>query len=65
MKRVINSTMKEKQIESRRIGILRLELDYELATLHEAIRDEDKEMQKEALHKLEKIRKELIKLDAL
>ncbi|WP_042349080.1 hypothetical protein [Bacillus massiliigorillae] len=62
MKRVMNSVIKTKQIENRRIGILRMELDYELATLHDAIRNNDDDVKKECLQKLEKIRKELIKL---
>lgn len=65
MKRVMNSTIKTKQIESRRVGILRMELDYELATLHEAIRNNDDVLKKDSLQKLEKIRKELIKLGDL
>ncbi|MEH6942777.1 hypothetical protein [Bacillus sp. JJ722] len=65
MKRVMNSTIKTKQIESRRIGILRMELDYELATLHEAIRNNDDNVKRDSLQKLDKIRKELIKLGDL
>lgn len=65
MKRVINSAIKEKQSDNKRVGLLRMELDYELATLHEAVRDENDEMKEKCIKNLERIRKELIKLGDL
>ncbi|WP_050614641.1 hypothetical protein [Bacillus testis] len=65
MKQVMNSTTKAKEYEKKRATVLRMELDYELATLYEAITEKNKEQQKESKAKLEKIRRELIKLQAL
>ncbi|WP_044894061.1 hypothetical protein [Bacillus alveayuensis] len=46
----------------KRIAVLRLELDYELATLYEAMLENDEEKKKECKRKLEKLRQEMIRL---
>lgn len=46
-----------------RIPVLRLELDYELATLYEAILEKNEEKMNECKKKLEKLRQEMIKLE--
>ncbi|MFC0558758.1 hypothetical protein [Halalkalibacter alkalisediminis] len=46
-----------------RIPVLRLEIDYELATLHDAMLDEDLVMIKKTKQRLEKLRQELIQLE--
>ena len=65
MKQVINSAVKAKQSEKNRTAVLRLEMDYELATLFEAIKEKDKQKKMRCKQKLEKIRRELVKLKAL
>ncbi|MCM3160342.1 hypothetical protein KDJ21_022000 [Metabacillus litoralis] len=47
-----------------RIGVLRLELDYELASLYEAMQNKDQKKKIECKQKLEKLRKEWMKLQA-
>ncbi|WP_332693827.1 hypothetical protein [Halalkalibacter lacteus] len=46
-----------------RIPVLRLEIDYELATLHDALLDEDLGVIRQTKQRLEKLRKELILLE--
>jgi hypothetical protein len=46
-----------------RIPVLRLEIDYELATLHDALLDEDLVVIKQTKQRLEQLRKELILLE--
>ncbi|MFC0470575.1 hypothetical protein ACFFHM_08715 [Halalkalibacter kiskunsagensis] len=46
-----------------RIPVLRLEIDYELATLHDALLDEDLVVIKQTKQRLEHLRKELILLE--
>lgn len=65
MKQVMNSVLKAKQIEKYRAAVLRMELDYELATLFDAINENDKQKKAQCKQKLEKIRKELINLAVL
>lgn len=48
----------------KRIPVLRLEIDYELATLHDAIVANDKEAINTCKDKLEGFRQELIRLEA-
>jgi hypothetical protein len=60
MKKVMNG-LKRTEGE-KRIAILRLELDYELATLYEAMMENDEEKKKECKRKLEKLRQEMIRL---
>jgi hypothetical protein len=47
------------------MAYLRLEMDYELATLFEALEEKNEKKMKECKQKLEKIRQELLKLKAL
>ncbi|MGN1401856.1 MAG: hypothetical protein ACI4XL_10170 [Bacillus sp. (in: firmicutes)] len=65
MKQVINSAMKTRQYEKKRTAVLRLEMDYELATLYDAMKDNDFQQKKKSKQKLERIRRELMKLDVL
>ncbi|MFC0274673.1 hypothetical protein ACFFIX_25435 [Metabacillus herbersteinensis] len=46
------------------IGVLRLELDYELATLYDAMQTNDQEKKIESKRKLEKLRKEWMRLQS-
>ncbi|MBT2678417.1 hypothetical protein J7E38_05350 [Bacillus sp. ISL-35] len=64
MKQLINSTRKRNG-ELQRTAVLRLEMDYELATLFDAMTDSDKPKMKECKQKLERIRQELLRLKAL
>ncbi|KIY21222.1 hypothetical protein [Mesobacillus subterraneus] len=64
MKQLINST-RIKSGELQRTAVLRLEMDYELATLFEAMEDSDKPKMMECKQKLERIRQELVRLEAL
>lgn len=64
MKQLINSTRK-KSGEKERTAVLRLEMDYELATLFEAITEKNEVKKKECKKKLENIRQELLRLKAL
>jgi DNA polymerase III delta prime subunit len=48
-----------------RISILRLELDYELAILHEAMLEECAQKMEESKERLREIRHEMIVLEAL
>lgn len=64
MKQLINSTRKRNG-ELQRTAVLRLEMDYELATLYDAMTDSDKPKMKECKQKLERIRQELLRLKAL
>jgi hypothetical protein len=50
------------KIINNRIGVLRLEMDYELATLYEAMQNNDSKKTTECKQKLEKLRKEWMKL---
>lgn len=64
MKQLINSTRKRNG-ELQRTAVLRLEMDYELATLFDAMTESDKPKMKECKLKLERIRQELLRLKAL
>ncbi|MDW2877106.1 MULTISPECIES: hypothetical protein [Bacillaceae] len=64
MKQLINS-VKKKAGEKERTAVLRLEMDYELATLFEAMGDNNENVKKRTKQKLEKIREELVRLKAL
>ena len=65
MKQVMKTTQKASQFDKYRTAVLRMELDYELATLYEAINEDDNRKKVQCKNKLEKIRKELIRLQAL
>ncbi|GGI14524.1 MULTISPECIES: hypothetical protein [Gottfriedia] len=62
MRQVINA-LKRTDAE-KRIPVLRLELDYELATLFDAMTINDNEAMIESKKKLEVLRLELIRLEA-
>ncbi|HFK1450267.1 TPA: hypothetical protein ACGXMV_001508 [Bacillus pacificus] len=62
MRQVINA-LKRKDAE-KRIPVLRLELDYELATLYDAMMENDKQKKEECVQKLEVLRLEMIRLEA-
>ncbi len=64
MKQLMN-TVKNKAGEKERTAVLRLELDYELATLFDAMNDKNEDLQLKSKQKLEKIRQELLRLKAL
>lgn len=64
MKQVVNS-LKKREYEKERKAVLRLEMDYELATLFDAINDNNEKQKSKSKEKLEKIRSELIMLKAL
>ncbi|MFT4416063.1 hypothetical protein ACLM5H_19560 [Fredinandcohnia humi] len=62
MKQVINAL---KRIDGeKRLAVLRLEVDYELATLYDAMIENDETKKAECKQKLEKLRQELFKLEA-
>jgi len=62
MKQIVKTS--GQKIMNNRIGVLRLELDYELATLYEAMQNKDQKKKIECKQKLEKLRKEWMKLQA-
>jgi hypothetical protein len=64
MKQVMNS-IKKKAIEKERKAVLRMEMDYELAVLFEAMGDNNENKKKESKQRLEMIRQELLTLKAL
>ena len=64
LKQLVNSTRK-KAGENVRTAVLRLEMDYELATLFDAMTEQNENKKKDCKQKLEKIRLELVKLKAL
>jgi hypothetical protein len=62
VKQVIQ-TLKRRDAE-KRIPVLRLEIDYELATLFDAMQAEDIEQMNKSKRKLEKFRQEMLQLEA-
>ncbi|MFC0189045.1 hypothetical protein ACFFJY_12150 [Fictibacillus aquaticus] len=62
MKQVIQ-TLKKTDAE-RRIPVLKLEIDYELATLSDALKAQDQKAVNECKRKLERMRQELVRLEA-
>lgn len=62
MKQVIQ-TLRRKDAEER-LPVLHLELDYELATLYDAMVENDEIQINESKEKLESLRRELIRLEA-
>jgi hypothetical protein len=62
MKQVLND-LKRTEAE-KRIPVLRLEVDYELATLYDAMIIKDAKKIAECKRKLEKLRLEMIRLEA-
>jgi NAD(P)H-nitrite reductase large subunit len=63
VKQLMNTSLK-KASEKEKTAVLRLEMDYELATLFEAIEEKNEKKMKECKQKLEKIRLELLRLKA-
>ncbi|GIN37679.1 MULTISPECIES: hypothetical protein [Heyndrickxia] len=64
MKQVMN-TSKKKKFDQQRIAVLRLEMDYELAVLFEAIQENNDRKKESSKKKLMKIRDELLKMKAM
>jgi hypothetical protein len=64
MKQLINTTRK-KGGEGERMAVLKLELDYELATLFEAMTENNENKKNLCKARLERIRQELVRLKAL
>lgn len=62
MNKVIQ-TLKRKDGE-RRIPVIRMEIDYELVTLHDAMLAKNKEAIESTKGRLEKLRQELLRLEA-
>ncbi|MEH7387836.1 hypothetical protein V7147_20915 [Bacillus sp. JJ1521] len=62
MKQVIND-LKRKDGE-KRLAVLRLEVDYELATLYDAMIENDEMKKAECKKKLQKLSKEIMKIEA-
>ncbi len=63
VKQLMNTSLK-KPNEKERAAVLKLEMDYELATLYEAMEEENEKKIKLCKQKLEKIRQELVRLKA-
>ncbi|KAB2337361.1 hypothetical protein F7731_07045 [Cytobacillus depressus] len=64
MKKLVN-TVKNQVVEKERTAVLRLELDYELATLFDAMNENNEDLKLKSKQRLEKIRQELLRLKAL
>jgi hypothetical protein len=64
MKQLMNQT-KKKAAMRERTAVLKLEMDYELATLFEAMNEENEDKKIKCKNKLEKIRQELLNLQGL
>lgn len=60
MKQVVN--MYKKLDGQKRLAVIRLEMDYELATLYEAMIEDDEKKKNECKQKLERLRQEMLKL---
>jgi hypothetical protein len=61
MKQVATPWKKKKEDNQR--AVLRLEIDYELATLYEAIQENDQDRVKKTKSKLEQLRKDMLSLE--
>jgi hypothetical protein len=64
MKQLMNQGRKKAAVRER-TAVLRLEMDYELATLYDAMVEQDEEQKVKSKIKLEKIRQELLSLQSL
>lgn len=64
MKQVMNAYRK-KSMDKQKLAVLHLELNYELVVLFDAMQEENEELKIKAKRKLEKIRAELMKMEAL
>ncbi|GAA0338609.1 hypothetical protein GCM10008967_31100 [Bacillus carboniphilus] len=58
-------TIKKKDQEQQRLAVLRLELNYELAVLYEAMQNDDNDQARKCKEQLKRIRNELIQLNGL
>jgi hypothetical protein len=63
--RQLMNTSRKKTGDKEKSAVLRLEMDYELATLFEAMTEKNGEKMRSCKQKLEKIRQELLRLKAL
>ncbi|PJY99052.1 MULTISPECIES: hypothetical protein [Bacillus] len=61
MRQVVKEGFKEEK--DNRVAVWRLEVDYELATLYEAMQKENEEQIEQSKNKLERLRKEWIRLN--
>ncbi|MCY9260232.1 hypothetical protein MOF13_14165 [Bacillus spizizenii] len=61
MRQVVKEGFKEEK--DNRVAVWRLEVDYELATLYEAMQKENDEQIEQSKNKLERLRKEWIRLN--
>jgi hypothetical protein len=64
LKQLMN-TLKKRDFEKERKAVLRLEMDYELLTLFDAMNENNETQKRKSKEKLEKIRTELLRLKAL
>ncbi|MFS0645086.1 hypothetical protein [Siminovitchia sp. 179-K 8D1 HS] len=64
MKQVMHAYRK-KSVDKQKLAVLHLELNYELAVLFDAMQEENEEKKMKAKRKLERIRAELVKMEAL
>ncbi|MFC4617206.1 hypothetical protein ACFO4N_00525 [Camelliibacillus cellulosilyticus] len=63
MKQQVIQTLKRMDAE-KRIPVLKLEIDYELATLHDAMVNQNTDDIRSCKTRLEKLRQELMRLEA-
>jgi hypothetical protein len=64
MKQLMNQSRKKAAVKER-TAVLKLEMDYELATLYDAMIEKNEEQKIKCKNKLEKIRQELVSLQSL
>jgi hypothetical protein len=64
MKQLMNQGRKKAAVKER-TAVLRLEMDYELATLYDAMVEKNEDQKIKSKNKLEKIRQELVSLQSL
>jgi hypothetical protein len=64
MKQLMNQGRKKAAVKER-TAVLRLEMDYELATLFDAMVEQNEDQKMKSKLKLEKIRQELLSLQSL
>ncbi|WP_232713378.1 hypothetical protein [Bacillus xiapuensis] len=63
MRQVMNGLTMQTQTKEKR-AVIRLELDYELAVLYEAMQADDQDQVVKSKEKLRKLRKQLLTIDA-
>ncbi|KAF1680997.1 hypothetical protein AAGG74_06375 [Bacillus mexicanus] len=61
MRQVVKEGFKKEK--DNRVAVWRLQVDYELATLYEAMQKENEEQMEQSKNKLERLRKEWIRLN--